>query len=161
MVAMKTKGREIDFVGELKLNVLHRDRPTAVVTFNPCTGLFMIPELAAFSIILTAIGPWPWPSEIESILSAIFRSLANFWSAAIGSAPGDRTKTRGVFSVESRKNGSKLDQFIFKILNNFEPNLNDPTKSNVGGSTKRRLFSSSTIKFKTAGTTLSGLIMSF
>ena len=50
--------------------------------------------------------------------------------------------------------------FPCQILNNFEPNLNDPTKSKVGGSTKRRLFSSSTIKFKTAGTTLSGLILS-
>ena len=89
------------------------------------------------SKITCAMGPWPWPSEIVSILSLISLSAASFWRAAIGSAPGDRTNVSGVLLVESP---------------------NDPKRSNPGGSINRRSFSPSVMKYKTAGTTLSDLI---
>jgi hypothetical protein len=78
------------------------------------------PSSRAFLIIADAIGPWPWPSEIESTF--FFTVSAKYSSAAIGSEPGDSTNTRGCVTDESacepaRSNGggdrycSPIDSF--------------------------------------------------
>ena len=66
------------------------------------------PPLEMASLInLSALGPYPYPSEIESHLLLIFYSSANFKKSATGSLPADNTKINGVTTVESLKHFSK------------------------------------------------------
>jgi len=46
---------------------------------------------------LSALGPYPYPKEIESILLVMLYSSANFIKSAIGSEPEDKTKINGVY----------------------------------------------------------------
>mmetsp|Transcript_66754 Transcript_66754/g.204231 ORF Transcript_66754/g.204231 Transcript_66754/m.204231 type:complete len:241 (-) Transcript_66754:3025-3747(-) len=72
------------------------------------------PVPCAFSIILVALGPWPWPREMDSkrLATPIFSAKA--MTSDTGSVPGERMKMSGVVLMESAK---------------------DFAMSNVGGST--------------------------
>mmetsp|Transcript_79582 Transcript_79582/g.125524 ORF Transcript_79582/g.125524 Transcript_79582/m.125524 type:complete len:261 (-) Transcript_79582:1368-2150(-) len=61
------------------------------------------PMCWAFSIILVAFGPCPWPKEIDSKRRFIPRSSAKTITSATGSVPGDRINTNGVVFTESAK----------------------------------------------------------
>ena len=52
-----------------------------------------------------AIGPYPYPREMDSIF--LFLELAKLYTAAIGSEPGDNTKIKGVTTFESLQTNSK------------------------------------------------------
>ena len=110
-----------------------------------------VPCLTPSSMRFTAIGPWPWPSDNENNLFVPKPwSSANFNSIAVGSAPGVRTKIRGIQQNESaydeaRSNGGgsiyclpnstvrkqrntiRFDRFFFVYLtlkNTFHEQLN-------------------------------------
>jgi len=61
------------------------------------------PVPCAFSIILVAFGPWPWPREMDSKRLAMPRLSAKAMTSATGSVPGERMKTKGVVFTESAK----------------------------------------------------------
>lgn len=65
------------------------------------------PRCIPSSIIASAIGPWPWPSEMELIFLSIFLDSAKRVRSAIGSAPVDSTKISGVMLVASLKHASR------------------------------------------------------
>ena len=62
-----------------------------------------MPRSMAFCIIFSAIGPWPWPSEMALNFFPNFISSAKLSSIAKGSAPAESTKTRGCTLFESLK----------------------------------------------------------
>mmetsp|Transcript_49832 Transcript_49832/g.161161 ORF Transcript_49832/g.161161 Transcript_49832/m.161161 type:complete len:248 (+) Transcript_49832:1577-2320(+) len=94
------------------------------MTHMPCS----LPSLIAAS----ALGPWPWPKEIDA-MSLLFSS-ANLYKVLPGSAPGERMKINGDIELESAY---------------------EPERSKGGGLTN---FSPSlpAMNSKTAGTTRSG-----
>mmetsp|Transcript_72143 Transcript_72143/g.143092 ORF Transcript_72143/g.143092 Transcript_72143/m.143092 type:complete len:300 (-) Transcript_72143:2055-2954(-) len=93
------------------------------------------PEKRASEMSFLAMGPWPWPREMELVrLPPKPRDSANLSSSDIGSWPGERMKMSGAAAVESAK---------------------QPSRSKGGGSTYWRPRFSST-KEVTMGTTRSG-----
>ena len=60
-----------------------------------------------FSIIVEAFFPCPWPRAILFNLSDMFSSSARISRSLFGSDPDDRTKIRGVITVESLKHARR------------------------------------------------------
>lgn len=55
------------------------------------------------------LGPWPWPRDTFSNFLANLSSSASLSRSAMGSAPGDSTKMRGVTLLESWKAPARLN----------------------------------------------------
>ena len=66
-----------------------------------------MPSSIAFSIIASALGPWPWPSDTWSNRESISFSSHSFSKSAIGSAPEESTKINGASTRDSEKQASR------------------------------------------------------
>ena len=59
------------------------------------------PLSIAFLAIASALGPWPWPNDIDDSFLENFISSANLSKSTAGSVPTDKTKISGVDGEES------------------------------------------------------------
>ena len=83
-------------------------------------------------MIICAMGPWPWPSEMMWSRSFGARSICvpNRWSIAVGSAPVDRMKMMGVLLVVSLYTSSS---FSGGFSVNLRPSFSLPGRAGAGG----------------------------